>query len=85
LYTAWFRDTLVQPDDEDFEWPGCFLVAAADASAAKAWGDHLTLSFSHRRGSEQFLWSKVERTAVSVAELPLIEYGREASDEEIGW
>jgi hypothetical protein len=84
LYTAWFQDALARPGDEDFEWPACFLVAAASTDAAQRWGDHLSGSFSRRRESEKFLRSSVE-IAPANTDLPVVADGYEATDGEIGW
>ncbi|AYQ28767.1 hypothetical protein DT070_12460 [Polaromonas sp. SP1] len=85
LYTAWFQDALVEPDDEDFEWPACFLVTASSMEAAQHWGDHLSDSFSRRRESERFLRSSVEIATASTQDLPVVVDGYEATDGEIGW
>ena len=84
-YTAWFRNTLARPEDQDFEWPACFLVLAKTQADAKAWGDHLSRSFSQRRGSEEFFASKIEPASADCAGLPAVLAGHEASDAEIGW
>jgi hypothetical protein len=85
LYTAWFRDELALPEDEDFEWPACFVVEAEGADAAQRWGDHLSSSFSLRRGTEKFLWSDVEPSPQGLQGLPAVRDGVEATDAEIGW
>jgi hypothetical protein len=84
LYTAWFRDTLALPDDEDVEWPACFLVVAENEANAQTWGDHLSTSFSRRRGTEEFLRSSVEPSEDG-GRLPVVKDGEDASDGEIGW
>lgn len=45
LYTAWFRDTTADPDEQDYEWPAGILIEAADAEEALAWGDVLSKDF----------------------------------------
>lgn len=85
LYTAWFRDKLALPGDQDFEWPACFVVEAASTDAAQRWGDHLSSSSSARRGTEKFLWSNVEHTEGDLENLTLVRDGEEATDAEIGW
>ncbi|HUR81381.1 MAG TPA: hypothetical protein VM733_11480 [Thermoanaerobaculia bacterium] len=83
LYTAWFRDLTAMPDDEDAEWPACFVIDAPRSIAALEWGDQLARDFSARRGTEVFQWSTVE--AEADPSLPVVKYGQAASDEEIGW
>ena len=86
LYTACFRDELAADDDQDREWPACFVIGAPSAQEAHAWGDHLARSFSARRESEIFLSSEVEEhTESEHGKLPFIVVGHEASDAEIGW
>jgi len=58
--TAWFRDTRTAPDDQDHEWPACYLIEGATPEAALQWGDHLARAFSSRRVTEVYLRSTVE-------------------------
>ena len=85
LYTAWFRDTCALPGDQGCEWPACFVVVATTEASAQTWGDYLSHSFSHRRGTEEFLTSKVEPAPEGGEGLPVVEVGHDASDGDIGW
>lgn len=91
VYTAWFRDSLATPEDEDREWVACILIEASSESDAHAWGDHLARSMCSRITNEEFVGSEVrspdDRTYMNVAieDLPTVAYGVEASDEQIGW
>lgn len=85
LYTAWFRDRCASSDDQDVEWPACFVVIAATEAEAQSWGDHLAHSFGRRRGTEEFLRSDVEPACPNADGLPVVGVGYEASDGEIGW
>jgi hypothetical protein len=86
LFTVWFRDELAADDDQDREWPACFVIDASSAQDALAWGNHLARSFSARRESESFLRSGVEeRIEPAQDTLPLVVAGHEAGDGEIGW
>ncbi|HEV7919540.1 MAG TPA: hypothetical protein VGR02_01990 [Thermoanaerobaculia bacterium] len=85
LYTAWFRDLTAEPDDEDREWPACFIVEASDGAQAQAWGDQLAQAFSARRRTEQYLESQIEPSADEDASLPIVSVGCLADDSEIGW
>ena len=88
MYTAWLCNPRLPTEDQDREWPACFLVVAVDGASAQRWGDFLALRWASRHG-EQFLWSKAEPVAQPVSDelqrLPIVPDGREATDEEIGW
>lgn len=87
LYVAWFRDVRMSPDDQDYEWPACFVIECSTGEEALAWGDRLAASFSRRRGYEHFLHSTIELAAAhdNLAALPVVPVGYDASDTEIGW
>lgn len=88
VYTVWFRDPRLPADDQDQEWPACFIVEAATAPEASSWGDRIASAYSAQRG-QQMLSSSAE--AFETADvpgkqaLPVIQYGHAASDDEIGW
>lgn len=88
IYTVWFRNLKLPTDDQDHEWPACFVVDASGAPDAATWGDRLSSGYATRSG-QQFLSSSVE--VLEGAELPgkeglpVIPYGYHATDEEIGW
>ena len=88
VYTVWLRDNSADPSDPDHEWPACFVVVAASAAAGQEWGDHLARVYSADRGLE-FLRSISEPADVTglpgVDGLPVVNYGHEATREEIGW
>ncbi|MBY0249309.1 MAG: hypothetical protein K2Q17_16740 [Nitrospiraceae bacterium] len=89
LYTAWFRDSLIHPEEQDYEWCACIVIDANTLEDAKTWGDHLARQFSGKSFSEQFLRSVTESTEgyadVDISSTPRIKYGYNATDEEIGW
>jgi hypothetical protein len=88
VYRGWFRDLSTTPDDQDYEWPACFVIVATSAEEALHWGDHLSKSFSKRRGTEVFLWGAVEDVTVAegdISSLPVVPAGYEATDSDIGW
>jgi hypothetical protein len=91
MYVAWFRTGGVPADDQDAEWPGCFVIRAPSASDAQAWGDQLARGMCSRKLDETFLWSRVDArddsrySEQNWAQTPEIVFGRWASDEEIGW
>lgn len=88
VYTVWFRDPRFPSDDQDYEWPACFVIEAPSAADASHWGDRIASQYSVRAG-QQMLSSSVEPFDTvdlpGKQELPVIEYGHEASDDEIGW
>lgn len=88
MYTAWLCNPRLPTEDQDREWPACFLVDAVDGASAQRWGDFFALRWASRHG-EPFLWSKAELVAQPVSDelqrLPIVPDGREATDEEIGW
>lgn len=80
-YVAWFRDSTLPPDDEDFEWPGIIYITAVSQEAARAWGDHLA-----KTCQDEFLRSTV---APQPGEVPAGQVsardGEELTTEQIGW
>ena len=85
LYTAWFRGEVARPDDEDLEGCACFVIQAQTEQAARLWGDHLSSSFSRRRGTETFLRSHTEAASSGLGTTPVIRAGHHATDAELGW
>ncbi|HEY3545333.1 MAG TPA: hypothetical protein VGK17_04485 [Propionicimonas sp.] len=88
LYTAWLTDPQLPPDDEDREWPACFIVVAADQESARQRGDHLAREYATSSG-QVFTRSAVEAVSpgadAEVDRLPVIRQGEEAPDEQVGW
>ena len=82
-YVAWFRDPALPQDDEDYEWPACFLVDGESSDAARAWGDRLAREYAPR-ANQLFLWSRVEPPSRDASQ-PIVVVGEEASDRKIGW
>ena len=82
-YHVWFRNQLMDQDEEDHEWVACFRVCADDASSAKQWGDLLARDYSLRTTNCEFLRSGIE--AASEQSLPLVVFGQHVSDAYIGW
>lgn len=89
IYTAWFRNTTLEQDDQDHEWPACIIIDAVTSRDALSWGDHLAKRFSKRSAVEIFLRSNCEAVDFSdyhdLNAVPQIPYGYEATDDEIGW
>jgi hypothetical protein len=67
------------------------MIQAVAKDEAQKWGDNLARSYSQRVHSEVFLKSQIEDEGTAAAdsgdlsELPVVQAGRYASDEEIGW
>lgn len=80
-YVAWFRDSSLPPDDEDYEWPGIIYISAVTIDAAIAWGDHLAQTCL-----DELLYSSAEPQLDPV---PfggvLARDGEELTAEQIGW
>jgi hypothetical protein len=90
IYAVWFRDARMPPDEQDYEWLALIAIPDVSAERAREWGDHL----AHRRAGvdAQFLWSEVRRPSDPVyspggdwSTVPVVRYGVEATDDEIGW
>ena len=85
LYTVWFRDPDALPEDEDYEWPACFILTAPTLDKALEWGNYLAIGFA-KKSKNLFLKSGIEKAnETKTKDLPIIKYGYYASDEEIGW
>lgn len=88
VYTVWFRDPRLPTDDQDHEWPACFVVEAASVAEAATWGDRIASTYSVHSG-QQMLSSSVESfentELLGKQELPVVPYGHEPSEDEIGW
>ena len=84
-YVAWFRDHTMRPDDQDYEWPACFVIAAAEGYAAQAWGDRLASNYSRRHEGCEFLRSYLDPDRWEEGEVPQVAVGEDAHDEVIGW
>lgn len=88
LYTAWFRDPYADPEDQDYEWPACFVVTADDKEAALAWGNHLSERRSKGFPAAIFLSSEIEFYNGNKVEgefVPVVGFGQEVDNEYIGW
>lgn len=90
VYTAWFRDKALPPDDPDHEWVACFFVDAETGGDAQAWGDHLARRRASRWPDEPFLSSEVllpedPMFTGMTLDLPVVTYGVDVRDRFIGW
>lgn len=87
-YTVWLRNESLPADDQDYEWPACFVIDASTADAARRWGDRLAERYAATSG-ERLIGSAVEAVDTSTLPgldaLPVIADGEEAPDEKIGW
>jgi hypothetical protein len=83
---VWLRDLSASQDDQDYEWPACILISAACQADALQWGNCLAESFCKRNSNNIFLNSSIEMNdSKNLSNVPKINFGEEASDEEIGW
>jgi len=88
-YSVWFQDNSIEPDDQDYEWVACILIEAVSADDALTWGNHLTESYCDRNPTQQFLRSSIDDAGawdgMELSAVPVVEFGFEALDDEIGW
>jgi hypothetical protein len=88
VYTVWFRDPSLPEDDQDHEWPACFVIDGDTESSARLWGDRLSLRYAGETGNEM-MHSNTESFDASelpgIDKLPIVPMGHDATDEEIGW
>ncbi len=87
LYVAWFRDNLLDSNDQDHEWCACINIKTDSQEKALEWGDYLSKQYSSRNLNEMFFKSYIDLdlSAQSDPSVPSIKYGQIASDKEIGW
>ena len=89
MYTVWLEDSKAEIEDQDREYPVCIAIEAESSKLAKEWGDKLSEQFSQRNENTEILNSEIEPLeSYEDSDLtfsPLIKYGYEATDEEIGW
>lgn len=81
---VWFRDPALPDDDEDKEWPACFVVTAPTEERAIAWAAEVSADFARRSALERI------RVSVDVApwppgSTPRVRADSPVSDEDIGW
>lgn len=84
-YVAWFRDHAMRPNDEDAEWPACFVIVATDGPAAQAWGDRLAIDYSRRHWGCEFLRSYLDTGRWEKGQVPRVAVGEDPQDEVMGW
>jgi len=90
LYSAWFRNAFADISEQDHEWVACFLVEAKSDKEASEWGNYLARKYSSSNYEEAFIKSDIEflsneEQIILSDQLPIVKYGHEASDLEIGW
>lgn len=88
-YIVCFLDADAFEEDEHREWVACFEIEAETAEQAKLWGDTLAAAYVAR-------WKNLRVTQSSTKppgswddtdrrDVPTIQFGHAATDEEIGW
>jgi hypothetical protein len=84
-YVAWFRNPKLSVDDQDCEWPACFVLISETETSAESWGNQVSERYARRTGSI-FLKSYIDRAMYeNTNELPKIDDGHFPKDSEIGW
>lgn len=57
-YTAWVRDNRLPSDDQDFEWPLCFIIEGQTEISAREWGDLVARKYAYDT-KEEFVSSTI--------------------------
>lgn len=79
-------DRSMPPDEQDREWVACFYVLAADAEAAKRWGDTVANAYCSERPNLQLIGSCIDdRTDGWTDSAPTVAYGDMPTDDQLGW
>ncbi len=89
MYSVWIKDHSDKMDDDGYEYPACIIIEAIDSTQAKEWGDRISLKFTKDNPENEILNSQVESMeeykTSDISSVPIIKYGYEPSDREIGW
>ncbi|WP_213019104.1 hypothetical protein [Hymenobacter negativus] len=92
LYQASFKNLLHDANDPDDQFDGFNAFIAIEARSiedAIEWGDYLSKRYAAEAPNLPFMGSCaelfVEDPKLDTSGIPFIEYGYDASDEEIGW
>ncbi len=89
MYTVWIKDHSDKMEEGGYEYPVCIIIEAIDSILAKEWGDKISLKFIKENPENETLNSKIESMeeykTSDISSMPIIEYGYEPSDREIGW
>ncbi len=88
IYTAWLRDNNANVKDEDYEYPVCLIIKAKKDLLAKEWGDEVIKKYVSRnlKLNLDFIKSEISRDCndADLNRLPLINYGYNPTDDQIG-
>ena len=57
-YTAWIRNNRLPNDDQDFEWPLCFIIEGQAEISAREWGDLVARKYAYDE-KEEFVSSTI--------------------------
>ncbi len=90
IYTVWFRDENLLPDEQDHEWNAVIAIRASSSEFAKNWGDTLAKRRSLKGKDAIFLRSEVGSKSqfsgvTNWSTVPVVDFGQEVSDEVLGW
>ena len=89
IFTALLRDNDLQPEDEDFEFPACFIVEAGSKAKALSWGNDVTADHCLNNPAHELFSTAVESPnnypSHVLEDLPKVKYGFMPSEEYIGW
>jgi len=89
VFAALLKDNDLQPEDQDFEFPACFIIEAENKSKALSWGNDVTVEHCLSNPSHELINTVVESPnnypSHVLEKLPRIKYGFMPSEEYIGW
>lgn len=80
VYTAWFKDVELLPDDQDYDTSARLIINAHNAREASAWGDRLAHAHSDKVRHQVFLRSAVRHAfPEDRATLTVVQQGQQPS------
>ena len=89
VFVTLLRDNNLAKTDQDYEFPVCFIVEAANKDGALNWGEQLTMEFCLNNENIELINTMVESpnnySNTALENLPRVPYGYNATEEEIGW
>lgn len=88
MYTVWFRDHNADVEDQDYEFPVCIIIKAQNDVMAKEWGDKISKKYTRNNPENELLRSEISNlkdySDSDLTNVPVINYGYEPTDQEIG-
>jgi len=89
IFTALLRDKQLDPEDQDYEFPVCFIIEASNENKALSWGNDVTFEHCINNPEHELVNTVVESSGnypLHVLDtLPKIKFGFMPTGEYIGW